>query len=366
MKKHLKGLDTLRAIAALMVVFSHLELLKNQYHVENVFEYVPSGHIAVILFFVLSGFLISFLLIKELEINQKISFRKFYMRRILRIWPLYYLIIILSFLLIESNNSILSYFLCLTIFPNVAHVIGEGWASSPQIWSIGVEEQFYLIWPIMLSIIFTFRKKLTPIILIGFILTYTILPHALGFINVRLFQSEYMVTIEKFFYGTKYNCLAIGAFIGIAYANRKKWINLLNNNFVFVPVAIFTLFMWCFNVEFTHFTDEIFALLFALLILGAIGSKTVNIDNFASRFLGKISYGIYMYHWIVIVLVMKFLPLQKNNFSYNLKLYFLVFGLTVFISWLSYNFFERKFLNVKHKYRIKKATSSNQLRTEHM
>ena len=357
MKEHLKGLDSLRAIAALIVVFSHLELLKGLNHIENIFEVVPSGHIGVILFFVLSGFLISFLLMKELEINQKISFRNFYMRRILRIWPLYYLIIILSFLLIESSNSTMSYLLCLTIFPNVAHAIGEGWASSPQIWSIGVEEQFYLIWPIILSMVFTFRKKLVPIILISFILIYTLLPHALGFINVRFFQSEYMITIERFFYGTKYNCLAIGAFIGIAYANRKKWVNLLNNNFVFIPVTIITLLMWGFNVVFVNFTDEVFAILFALLILGAIGSETIKIDTNVSKFLGKISYGIYMYHWLIIILVMKFLPFQENALFYNLKLYFLVFGLTIFVSWFSFVFFEKKFLKLKIKYRINKATN---------
>lgn len=361
MKEHLKGLDTLRAIAALIVVVSHLELLKDRNHIENIFEVVPSGHISVILFFVLSGFLISFLLMKELEINQKISFINFYMRRILRIWPLYYLIIILSFLLIESHNSTMSYLLCLTIFPNVAHAIGEGWSSSPQIWSIGVEEQFYLIWPIIISIIFTFRKKLLPIILIFFIFLYTILPHALGFLNVRYFQSEHMITIEKFFYGTKYNCLAIGAFIGIAYANRKKWVNLLNNNFVFISVTIGTLFMWGNSVEFTHFTDEIFAILFALLILGAVGSETINIDNTVSRFLGKISYGIYMYHWIIIILVMKFSPFQENDSFYNLKLYFLVFGLTIFISWLSFVFFEKKFLQLKIKYRIEKRLTKPKL-----
>jgi peptidoglycan/LPS O-acetylase OafA/YrhL len=357
MKEHLKGLDSLRAIAALIVVFSHLELLKGQNHIENIFEVVPSGHIGVILFFVLSGFLISFLLMKELEINQKISFRNFYMRRILRIWPLYYLIIILSFLLNESSNSTMSYLLCITIFPNVAHAIGEGWASSPQIWSIGVEEQFYLIWPIILSMIFTFRKKLLPIILISFILIFTLLPHALGFINVRFFQSEYMLTIERFFYGTKYNCLAIGAFIGIAYANRKKWVNLLNNNFIFIPITIITLLMWGFNVVFVHFNDEVFAILFALLILGAIGSETIKIDTNISKFLGKISYGIYMYHWLIIILVMKFLPFQENTSFYNLKLYFLVFGLTIFVSWFSFVFFEKKFLKLKIKYRINKATN---------
>ena len=127
MKEHLKGLDTLRAIAALVVVIGHIELIKKNNNITS-FDYAPSGHIAVVLFFVLSGFLITFLLSKELDSTSTISFKKFYMRRILRIWPLYYLILLISILIIPAKQSIISYILCFTIFPNVAHAIGEGWA----------------------------------------------------------------------------------------------------------------------------------------------------------------------------------------------------------------------------------------------
>lgn len=113
---------------------------------------VPSGHLGVILFFVLSGFLITYLIVKELE-AKTFSFKKFYHRRILRIWPLYYLILLISYILFEPSFSIKGLLLCLSIFPNVAHAIGEGWQSSPQIWSIGVEEQFYLIWPFFIYLI---------------------------------------------------------------------------------------------------------------------------------------------------------------------------------------------------------------------
>lgn len=354
MKEHLKGLDTLRAIAALVVVIGHIELIKKNNNITS-FDYAPSGHIAVVLFFVLSGFLITFLLSKELDSTSTISFKKFYMRRILRIWPLYYLILLISILIIPAKQSIISYILCFTIFPNVAHAIGEGWASSPQIWSIGVEEQFYLLWPIILYFIFFLNKRLIVPILLTLIVTYTVLPHLLGFINVRYFQSESMYILETLFYVTKYNCIALGSCIGLLYARRNSWIQIFNSNTFLVIITSLAASMWLFRFEHKYFTDEIFAVLFAILILGVIGSKTFNIDSTLTKFLGKISYGIYMYHWLVILIVIELLPIEANIVSYNFKLYGIVLTTTILISYLSYSFFEKRFLNLKSKYRIEKS-----------
>lgn len=134
--KYFKNLDTLRALAAIIVVIGHVEFFKKNNSIPNLIEsdfiIFPNGHLAVVLFFVLSGFLITYLLTIEKE-SGSISFKKFYMRRILRIWPLYYLIIFLSFILFNPKVSIYTILLSLGIFPNVAHAIGEGWPTSPQI-----------------------------------------------------------------------------------------------------------------------------------------------------------------------------------------------------------------------------------------
>jgi peptidoglycan/LPS O-acetylase OafA/YrhL len=84
MKLHFRNLDTFRAIAALIVVIHHIELFKLWRDIPDIDNYIPSGHIAVVLFFVLSGFLITYLLIKEKESHENISFKKFYLRRIFR------------------------------------------------------------------------------------------------------------------------------------------------------------------------------------------------------------------------------------------------------------------------------------------
>ena len=117
MKVYFKGLDTLRAIAALVVVIGHIELQKKEIGIPNLINHpyirLASGHIGVVLFFVLSGFLITYLLAKEKEKAGKIAFKKFYIRRIFRIWPLYYLILLLSFLFFPHSNPPLFYFLFL-------------------------------------------------------------------------------------------------------------------------------------------------------------------------------------------------------------------------------------------------------------
>ena len=348
----LKGLDSLRAIAALIVVINHIELIKRSNKIDDFGNFLPSAHIAVILFFVISGFLITFLLVKEWDLNKRISFKKFYLRRILRIWPLYYFVILLSYILINNNQSIKSYLLCLSIFPNVAHIFGHGWVPSPQIWSIGVEEQFYLLWPLFVSIVLHKKKKIISFLLLGLFLLLTFLPHGIAYLNSRYFDSVFLENLERLFNFSNYNSIAIGCFIGIAYWKNYNWVRFLNSNLIIIPLSIAILCMWILNFKYSYFTNEIFSILFSLMILGIVGNKTINIDNKIFKFLGKISYGIYMYHWIVIEIVFRFLVKGDNLLMYNFKLYLMVVGITIFISFISYTFFEKKFIKLKENYRF--------------
>ena len=108
---------------------------------------------AVNMFFVLSGFLITYLLLTEGELNTGINIKKFYIRRILRIWPLYYLVLIISLFFIyfgiikephEIWNSVIFYSFLLA---NIPYVLSISIATITPLWSVAVEEQFYIIWP---------------------------------------------------------------------------------------------------------------------------------------------------------------------------------------------------------------------------
>ena len=350
---HLKGLDTLRAIAALIVVWSHIEFIKGLKGLpQNNFIFFPNAHFSVTLFFVLSGFLITFLLVKEFQKHQKISFKDFYIRRILRIWPLYYLILFVSYFFTEHAISNRTLVLCLSIFPNIPPALKSAWESSPQIWSIGVEEQFYIFWPLFFYFII---KKRTNFFILLFIIIYTALPFILNYINIQTIENEKLHSFtEKFFYYTKFNCMAIGAFFGVNLALKKKWLRFLYSNLYLSLFFIILAFgVWFGDIKFGKFTEEVYALLFAVMILCVVKNDKINIDNKMTSLLGKISYGIYMYHWLIILFLLQFLAPIKNENYYEIALYISVFSITIVISWISYNTYERFFLQLKKKFETK-------------
>lgn len=353
MSNYLKGLDTLRALAALIVVWSHVEMIKGMYGVQNFgLSIMPNAHFSVTLFFVLSGFLITFLLVKEKEKKQKISFRNFYLRRILRIWPLYYLVIFLSYFLVSSDVSFRTVMLSLTIFPNVPLALKSHWPGSPQIWSIGVEEQFYLFWPLIIA--FISKQRVLEFIFV-FIVVFTIAPYVINYFNIQTIDNAKLHSfVEKFFYYTKFNCMAIGGFFGYSMAKQKKWQQVFYKNTLLAFLFFITPFLlWFSHVSFYRFSDEIYSLYFAIMILVVIKNPLLKIESRASRFLGKISYGLYMYHWIVTVLSIKLiLPLRNENY-FDCIFYPLSFGLTILVSWISYISFENYFLKLNKKFEVK-------------
>lgn len=360
MTKHLKGLDTLRALAATIVVVDHVEIIKQDHHISNLIDHpsliYPDGHLSVILFFVISGFLITYLLLIEKSNTGKISLKDFYMRRILRIWPLYYLILFLSYIIFNPDYSLIRTLLPLFIFPNVAYAIQETWDVSPQIWSIGVEEQFYIVWPLLFILISKSKRAFSYII--SLILFFTLLPFGLKFINLFFIKNNgFEIFISRFFYGTKFNCMGIGVLLGFLYfkRNKIKFPAVLKNKLVIYFFTLFPFVLWFFKFHTDHLNDELYAVLFAFSIYQIVDHSKINIDNKMTRFLGKISYGIYLYHWIIIILLIKYLPKVDNIYLYNLVLYSSVLLATIFISWFSFVTYERFFLNLKKKYEINKS-----------
>lgn len=357
MMKHLKGLDTLRALAATIVVVDHVEIIKKDNGIHNFIDnptlIYPDGHLSVILFFVISGFLITYLLLAEQGKSGGIDLKNFYMRRVLRIWPLYYLVLFLSYIIFSPDYSLSRILLPLFIFPNVAYALKETWDISPQIWSIGVEEQFYIVWPLLFIFISKRKKALNYIIaLIAF---FTLLPFGLKFINQMFFKSEEIYTlISRFFYGTKFNCLGIGTLIGFLFFRNKEYINkiLFKYNFITIILTLLPFILWFFKFGTNHLNDEIYAVLFAFSIYNIVQHPNIHIDNKITRFLGKISYGIYLYHWIIVILLVKYIPKIDNSFLYNTILYSTILSSTIFISWLSFITYEKFFLNLKKKYEV--------------
>tara|TARA_B110000285_G_scaffold59653_1_gene68478 strand:- start:343 stop:1425 length:1083 start_codon:yes stop_codon:yes gene_type:complete len=350
---YFKGLDGLRAIASISVVLGHIELIKKENGIDNVFSQIGNlGSLGVNLFFVLSGFLITTLLLKEKQGQSKINLKNFYIRRILRIWPLYFIILLLSTTIFLYAPNWLTLILCGTIFPNIAHALSIGWTYSPQIWSIGVEEQFYLFWPTILKR----SQQFILIICISFIVFYPFAPHFLQFIFNRLGASnEALIIIEKVFGVLSFNAMATGALFSILYFSKKQlftkiisYSSNLNKTMVILPFLL-----WFSGVNFSYFQTPIYSLLFAYMMVVIVnGTFQRFFELKILKFLGKISYGIYMYHWMITLLLFEAIsPLIKLNYGIgNILLYSTVLILTICISFLSYQKIEKPIQKLKRNY----------------
>ncbi|MBS1688620.1 MAG: acyltransferase, partial [Bacteroidetes bacterium] len=212
-KIYFKGLNGIRAIAAIGVVIGHVLYILDHSFIVNY------AHAAVIVFFTLSGFLITYLLLQEKEQTEKISLKNFYLRRILRIWPLYFfyigIIILLHYYIIgdgiKNINNIKYFFLFLQNY--CVYFLQRQPTDMGHLWSIGVEEQFYFVWPI----IFLFTKNLKKF-LFGFILSILFIR------GVLKIYCDYTGNLTPFYFSSScaYDSIATGALFSYFYKLRNE------------------------------------------------------------------------------------------------------------------------------------------------
>lgn len=365
LKKYFEGINALRFIGAFSVILGHIELIKSFYGLPNLmcfsFYKNTNGHVGVILFFVISGFLITYFLLEEIKNNNSINYKKFYLKRLLRIWPIYYIMIVFSIFLMPKilfflNNEIIKYtpkeyYLYLSFLPNIAKANQNFIPGATHLWSIGVEEQFYLFWPL---VIIFFRKNILMIFIIIFLIisltpsfidfSYTHFNYLKNFTNLKNF-------ISKFFLGFKINAMALGGIIAYIAQRKKITLNLILLSVIEISLSLFILISWLLGLHFGVFSDEVYALIFSLLLLSITNNKNSKIifKNCIIDYLGKISYGLYVYHWVVIVLVIEILKKININFneqilSSNFLIYIFSIGLTIVLSHFSYKHIELYFI----------------------
>ncbi|MFC5696510.1 acyltransferase family protein [Pseudomonas sp. GCM10022186] len=154
MKRKIIGLDGLRGIAVILVIMSHA-VMWDLFGVTNTtIRTIFSAHAGVSMFFVLSGFLITLLLLNERNSNGQISIRNFIIRRAIRIFPLYYLSIFFLYVMHSIGATEIkdcTFLYALTYTVNLEHR-NCSYASTSHFWSLSVEEHFYLLWPILFFI----------------------------------------------------------------------------------------------------------------------------------------------------------------------------------------------------------------------
>ena len=166
-KIYFPNLNGLRFIAAFFVIINHTEQLKRNFGLGDVVSPFAKicGKLGVMLFFVLSGFLITYLLLSEEKKFKNINSKKFYVRRFLRIAPLYFLIVFTVYFIIQKfsfweipkmpnpikDNFFETLLLHIVFLPNLVTAIYGFLPYIAPAWSVGTEEQVYLIWPFLLK-----------------------------------------------------------------------------------------------------------------------------------------------------------------------------------------------------------------------
>jgi len=355
------GLNGVRFIAALLVIVDHTELFKSYLGYPTLWANSYSAYLGafgVSIFFVLSGFLITYLLLEEQQ-EAPIRIRHFYLRRILRIWPLYYLILVLGFFVIphlnffqvpiyssDMGDSLNRLLLFVGLAANVAFVYLPTVPFANVLWSVAVEEQFYLIWPHVVRI----KRYLLWIMLLLLA----------GYLALKFYSGSLDRSFELLVIRTRFSAMIIGG-IGAYLVFRQKAII----QFLYlrgVQVGLWVLFV-CMGMDWIPYhslawlQDELISLVVCGLILNiATNPRTlISLENGLFAYLGKLSYGLYVYHLFAVVLVLKGLPAIVDMkalptwMGYSLTLG-LILILTTGISHLSYRYFESYFLRKKIKF----------------
>ena len=361
--KKIPNLDTLRFFAASLVILQHIELYKSSLYSESLWHiafFRIIGCLGVAMFFVLSSFLITTLLLNEQKSTGTISLKNFYFRRILKIWPLYYLIIFLGFFVLPNveffqmpayqyrfgdvnGNTFLPNFMLYffgissmgrTLFGDIAFV--------SHTWTLATEQLFYLLWPMVL--IYFSKRLLTAMLLI--ILLYHVTSYFL--VTKYAYAIPYSRYIFSFLSGIYIPCMAFGGIFAVVLNRKMRLLSLLHHPIIFYASLIASVLLSFVIKNFTIYHYGLYSVLFGIIILNlASNPKFSNVlENRVTNYLGTISYGMYMYHPIIIFIAIKVALI----FSSVSIIYLLSFIVTIFISHLSFKYFEGYFLRLKTKF----------------
>lgn len=339
---HSKQLDSLRFVAAFMVLIEHLAY--------SLGSHFSAGYFGVDLFFVISGFLITKILLRT-EGSFIQGYKNFLGRRLLRILPLYYLLIFI--LLLLGNTYVKTYLLyCVSFTYNYAIVyFNIPTHAITHFWSLCVEEQFYLFWPLVILPLKRYRNLLLIFVLLFVAFCYgqfffKWIPFLVKYRWVGLIPQSYAIGFG-----------AIGAIVfnekrkmTSFFTNRKmEWLMFLilllfllsysPFKFIFIPMVSLYLVLKCY---YFGFTDKLFNGFFS---------------NKKMVYLGTISYGIYLFHWplnyymsnsFFMTYILDHSTVLKNH-GWMIKLPLFSF-LSILLAGLSFRYFESPLIKLKDRF----------------
>lgn len=342
-------LDCLRFFAFLFVFVSHAFAIEIGYYTHLgmpqeaalwLSKAIAVGGFGVALFFVLSSYLITELLIREHSRTGRLDIKSFYMRRALRIWPLYFFFLLLVYLLIPQRSTYAlsgTYLAAMLLFTgNWACVIfgGMGASVAGPLWSVSVEEQFYLAWPLVISRIGV--KHLKTVCFVAIVIANL----------TRIVMEKKGAGFVAFWCSTVswLDAIAAGALIALFLRGGVPRLSQLQRVLLFAGGFV----VWAVSARYSKFliypdiaSYPIIVTGSVMMLLAVLGSR---LTNPILVYLGRISYGLYVWHVlalaIVSLLLTKYSPLHALS----------GFALTILISAISYRWLEQPFLKLKKRF----------------
>jgi len=349
-------LDGLRFFAFLLVFFHHSKLFIQTPHLSTFHAF---SWIGVDLFFVLSAFLFTKLLIAEYDKTKTISFKKFYIRRIFRIWPIYYLFITFCLLFdIYVNGATITKYVGVRIiglftFSDNLMASIKGFTpvfSTGHLWTIGYEEQFYVFIPII--IFFLVRASLKTKIIST--VSVFILFNAIRFFLIANKVPHPAIWVLPI---THFEAIIMGIIIGFGGLNflAKKVKPLILG---LIGILFFILLTTLPNVDKISYwlilSYSLVGISTSMILLSV--SNSIYLKRIFSKqlfvFLGKRSYGLYVYHLLgnyTADNIIKYIPKLPSG-SFAVFMYSLAF--TILIAIISYKVIEKPFLKLKKKFEV--------------
>ena len=365
------NLDGLRFLAFFAVFLFHSfytadSAIKKTLLYQIPYQLTRFGHLGVNFFFVLSGFLITYLLLVEKTTNGRVAIGAFYMRRILRIWPLYFAVVLFGFVVIpllraQFGNYDLhetarpAYFLLfLANFNSIYY--GSQTPTLSVLWSVAVEEQFYLVWPLLIALV--------PIRNLGWLLCGVLLA-SLVFRYAHQ-QEPPLLNLHTF------------AVIGdMAFGGLMAWLcfrdEKLTDTLAAMPrwaIGVFYLLGICLiywgetlNSFHGYIVIErlVLAVFFAFVILEQNYAQNSFLKMSRLRFVsywGTYTYGLYCLHYFLLLVAYQILHrLGLNGTAAGVVIGDNALGLALAMaaSWVSFNFYEKPFLKLKDRFAFVKT-----------
>jgi peptidoglycan/LPS O-acetylase OafA/YrhL len=360
------NLDALRFFCFLSVFFYHSFSSRFENVSSNpAYKFIKhgvfgNGYLGVNFFFVLSGFLITYLLLKEKQKFGKVHIGNFYLRRVLRIWPLFFFCVFFGFIIFPNLKAALgevpsesANWVAYVFFVNNLDYITNGADSSTLsiLWSVAIEEQFYLVWPLIIGFC---NRRLLPYLLAA------ILIGSLVF-RMQYAHDDLVIKFHTFSCISDMTVGGIGAFLAInstQFMNRLRSLGKVGVLFCYGGALLFFFFH---QYIFYHSplliaVDRLVGSIFFLSVILVQNFSVQPLFQFRhlSRIskLGQYTYGLYCLHMIGLLAATIIIAKFKLDQSVSAVLIIggsISLGLTLVMAYTSYQYFELPFLKLKDR-----------------